>query len=65
MCIVTGILFIVNPDLGQVSSWLMTSMAILAKSMSIPILWAISAVLRLRSSSSRTWLMISRFMYYI
>jgi hypothetical protein len=31
----------------------------------MPILWAISAVLRLRSNSSRTWLTSSRFMYYI
>ena len=63
MCIVTGILFSVNPEQGYVNSWLIVSMAILAKSMSIPNLWAISAVLRLRSSSSRTWLTISRFMY--
>lgn len=65
MCIVTGFLFIVNPDQGQVSSWLIRVVAILTKSMSMPILCAISAVLRLRSNSSRTWLTISRFMYYI
>ena len=63
MCIVTGSLFIVNSEQCQVNSWLIVSMAILAKSMSMPILCAISAVLRLRSSSSRTWLTISRFMY--
>ena len=43
----------------------MRFVAILTKSMSIPILCAISAVLRLRSSSSRTWLTISRFIYCI
>jgi hypothetical protein len=43
----------------------MRLVAILTKSMSMPILCAISAVLRLRSSSSRTWLTSSRFMYYI